>query len=165
MPGQASSRSLPGRPNLRHLKLEAKRRLAGGEFPTLHEAQMAIAREHGLPSWAVLKRHISENQDGHALDQLRWIISRFAGADEPGWTAPADDELNQHFDDRLLAALPPSALIAAIGRIATDLRDGPGPIQPEPQQKRGITCTSHTRPAPSSRSSTSRPSRLRSGTP
>jgi CubicO group peptidase (beta-lactamase class C family) len=124
MPGQASSRSLPGRPNLRHLKLEAKRRLAAGEFPALHEAQVALAREHGLPSWAALKRHIGENQDGHALDQLRWIISRFAGADEPGWTAPADDELNQHFDDRLLAELPPPALIAAIGRIATDLRDG-----------------------------------------
>jgi hypothetical protein len=29
MPG--GSRSLPGRPNLRHLKLEAKRRLAAGE--------------------------------------------------------------------------------------------------------------------------------------
>jgi CubicO group peptidase (beta-lactamase class C family) len=124
MPGQASSRSLPGRPNLRHLKLEAKRRLAAGEFPSLHEAQVALAREHGLPSWAALKRHISENQDGHALDQLRWIISRFAGADEPGWTAPADDELNQHFDDRFLAAVPPPALIAAIGRITTDLRDG-----------------------------------------
>ena len=88
MPGPANSRSLPGRPNLRHLKLEAKRRVAAGEFPALHEAQVAIAREHGLPSWAALKRQISENQDSHALDQLRWVISRFAGSDEPGWTAP-----------------------------------------------------------------------------
>jgi CubicO group peptidase (beta-lactamase class C family) len=124
MPGRPNSRSLPGRPHLRHLKLEAKRRLAAGEFPSLHEAQAAIAREHGLPSWAVLKRHISENQDTHALDQLRWVISRFAGAAEPGWTAPADDELKQHFDDRFLAAVPPPALIEAIGKLADDLCSG-----------------------------------------
>ena len=124
MPGRPNSRSLPGRPNLRYLKLEAKRRVAAGEFPSLHDAQAAIAREHGLPSWAVLKLHISENQETHALDQLRWVISRFADAAEPGWTAPADDELKQHFDDRFLTALPPAALIEAIGRVADDLRSG-----------------------------------------
>ena len=126
MPG--GSRSLPGRPNLRYLKLEAKRRVAAGEFPTLHGAQLAIAREHGLPSWTALKQRVDAEQAGdghsHALDQLRWVISRFAGADEPGWTAPADDELKQHFDEGFLAALPPSELIAAIGRLTTDLRDG-----------------------------------------
>ena len=49
------TRELPEQPNLRFLKLEAKRRLAAGEFATLHDAQLAVAREHGLPSWAVLK--------------------------------------------------------------------------------------------------------------
>jgi hypothetical protein len=49
-------RSLPSRPSLRYLKLEARRRLAAGEFAALHEAQLAIAREHGLPSWAALKQ-------------------------------------------------------------------------------------------------------------
>ncbi len=86
MPG--GSRSLPGRPHLRHLKLEAKRRVAAGEFPSLHDAQAAIAREHGLPSWAALKRQISDNQDSHALDQLRWIIARFAGAGAAGLDGP-----------------------------------------------------------------------------
>ena len=42
------SRSLPAQPSLRYLRLEAKRRLAAGEFVTLHDAQSAIAREHGL---------------------------------------------------------------------------------------------------------------------
>jgi CubicO group peptidase (beta-lactamase class C family) len=124
MPGQPHSRSLPGRPSLRYLKLEAKRREAVGEFPSLHEAQVAIAREHGLPSWAALKQQIGEDQDGHALSQLRWVISRFAGAGEPGWTAPAADELNEHFDDRFLSALPPPVLIEAISRVAADLREG-----------------------------------------
>jgi Beta-lactamase len=125
------SRSLPGRPNLRHLKLEAKRRAAAGEFPSLHEAQVAIAREHGLPTWAALKQRVSTEQESHALAQLRWIIARFAGAADPSrtasgqdWTAPSDDELRQHFDDRFLSEIPPPALIATISKIAADLRDG-----------------------------------------
>ena len=115
MPG--GSRSLPSRPNLRYLKLEAKRRVAAGEFPTLHEAQAAIAREHGLLGWTALKRRVDAERagDGHspALDQLRWVIARFAGAGDPGWTAPAGDELRRHFSDQLLTELPPPALIAA----------------------------------------------------
>jgi len=122
MPG--GSRSLPGRPNLRHLKLEAKRRMAAGEFPSLHEAQAAIAWEHGLPSWAALKQRVDAGLDSHALDQLRWIISRFAGAGEPGWTAPAEDELREHFGDRFLSVLPPAALVETISTVAADLRDG-----------------------------------------
>jgi CubicO group peptidase (beta-lactamase class C family) len=120
MPG--GSRLLPDRPNLRHLKLEAKRRLAAGEFPSLHEAQVAIAREHGLPNWTALKQRICDAPESHALDQLRWVIARFSGAGEPGWTAPPEDELRLHFDDRFLSAIPPPALIATISNLAADLR-------------------------------------------
>ena len=118
------SRSLPVRPSLRFLKLEAKRRLAAGEFTTLHDAQAAVAREHGLPSWAGLKQAcaLRSEPERHALDQLRWVISRFSAADAPGWTAPAEDELRQHFDDRFLAALPPSALVEQASKMAADLR-------------------------------------------
>jgi hypothetical protein len=35
----SAARSLLGRPSLRHLKLEAKRRLSAGEFTALYEAQ------------------------------------------------------------------------------------------------------------------------------
>jgi CubicO group peptidase (beta-lactamase class C family) len=141
MPGR--SRSLPARPSLRHLKLEAKRRVAAGEFPSLHEAQTAIAWEYGLPSWATLKQRVchagaqagaesaapaqagqDEQQPSHALDQLRWVRSRFAEADQSGWTPPADDELREHFDDRFLAALPPATLVTTISQVAADLRGG-----------------------------------------
>ena len=90
MPG--GSRSLPVRPSLRFLKLEAKRRLAAGEYATLHDAQAAVAREHGLPSWAGLKQAcaLRPEPESHALDQLHWVISRFSAADAPGWTAPGD---------------------------------------------------------------------------
>src|SRR5690348_14039588 len=112
-------RSLPARPSLRHLKLEAKRRLAAGEFATLHDAQAAIAREHGLPSWAALKQACA--QDGPALAHLRWIIERFSAADSLGWAPPGEDELREHFDDRFLAAMPAGDLTPAIVGIADDL--------------------------------------------
>jgi len=137
MPG--GSRSLPARPNLRYLRVEAKRRLAVGEFGSLHDAQAAIAREHGQSGWAALKQLIGEQGDGagqesHALDQLRWVISRFSGAGEPGWTAPGEDELRQHFGEQFLTVLAPGALIATISKLAGDLRGdlvviGQAPLQ------------------------------------
>ena len=88
-PAPRGSRPLPGRPNLRYLKLEAKRRLAAGEFPALHDAQVAIAWEHGLPSWTALKQRICAQspQDCLVLPQLSWVITRFRHADQGGWAA------------------------------------------------------------------------------
>jgi hypothetical protein len=76
------TRSLPEQPNLRFLKLEAKRRLATGEFGTLHDAQLAVAREHGLSSWTVLKETVTADHEepSLALAQVRWLITRFQGA-------------------------------------------------------------------------------------
>lgn len=54
----SEARSLPPRPDLRHLRDEAKRRRKSGEFSTLALAQLAIAREYGFRSWPRLKFHI-----------------------------------------------------------------------------------------------------------
>ena len=51
-------RSLPSRPDLRHLRDEAKRRRKAGEFPSIALAQLAIAREYGFRSWPRLKFHV-----------------------------------------------------------------------------------------------------------
>jgi ankyrin repeat protein len=51
-------RSLPPRPDLRHLRDEAKRRRKAGEFPSHALAELAIAREHGFRSWPRLKFHV-----------------------------------------------------------------------------------------------------------
>ena len=77
-------RALPEQPSLRHLKLEAKRRLAAGEFGTLHGSQLAIAREHEQPSWTALKAAVDARgtADGRAVEQLRWIATRFGDAAE-----------------------------------------------------------------------------------
>jgi CubicO group peptidase (beta-lactamase class C family) len=117
-------RALPGQPSLRYLKVEAKRRLSAGEFATLHEAQLAIAREHGLPSWTALKEHISAGpgQASPALSQARWVISRFGEAGTPGWTAPGDGELGEHFDAQFLRLVPPETLVSTLAGTAPGLR-------------------------------------------
>jgi len=51
-------RSLPPRPDLRHLRDEAKRRRKAGEFASLALAQLALAREYGFRSWPRLKFHV-----------------------------------------------------------------------------------------------------------
>ena len=117
MPG--GPRGLPDRPNLRFLKLEAKRRHADGEFVALHDAQLAIAREHGLANWSELKRLIEPHS--HAVGQLRWIVERFRDASEPGWTAPAPRELREHFEERFLAAVP--GLVRDLTRASPVLSD------------------------------------------
>ena len=120
-----SSRPLPGRPNLRYLKVEAKRRLAAGEFPALHDAQLAIAWEHGQPSWTALKQRISQAAaaDCHVLPQLGWLIARFRAADGPGWTAPGAAEMQEHFAPELLAVRPVPELVALIASLAPALRE------------------------------------------
>ena len=116
---------LPEHASLRHLKLEAKRRRAAGEFPSLHDAQLAVAREHGQPSWTALRAVVTDAAaagEGHALAQLRWIAARFSDAGEPGWLAPDEAELREHFTGEFLAAVPPDRLIARITALAPVLR-------------------------------------------
>ena len=150
MPDQP--RPLPGQPNLRYLKLEARRRLAAGEFTTLHDAQLAIAREHGQPSWTALKQLIESRLDelGHpALTQLRWLISRFGSADTPGWAAPADSELGEHLTggqlrehltgdvlDRYLRHDVTSKAVTTLTRLAAIWREGLVVIQDDPLHAR-----------------------------
>jgi CubicO group peptidase (beta-lactamase class C family) len=118
------SRDHPDRLSLRHSKLEAKRRLAEGEFTTLHDAQLAVAREHGMSSWAALKAHIAAvPEHGHALAQVRWVFGRYAGADTPGWTAPDRDELSEHVTEAFLTVVPPKTVAAILGGIAPKLRE------------------------------------------
>ena len=83
-------RSLPDYPSLRYLKVEAKERTRSGELAALHEAQLAIAREHGLPGWPALCRLDGQQVPAQSwvLPHVRWLISRFRDAGEPGWAPP-----------------------------------------------------------------------------
>ena len=121
----SGQRALPEQASLRHLKLEAKRRLAAAEFPTLHAAQLAVAREHGQPSWSALKSTVEASgpADGRAVAQVRWIMGRFRDAAEDGWTAPDAAELREHFTDQFLAHVPPDQLVAIFSSAPNELRE------------------------------------------
>jgi CubicO group peptidase (beta-lactamase class C family) len=120
----SAARSLPSRPSLRYLKLEAKRRLSAGEFSALYEAQLAVAREHGQPSWKALKELIDgQAEDSHVLPHLRWVASRFRDVGVAGWVAPGSSELRRHFSDELLRRISPGDLIETLTEMAADLRD------------------------------------------
>src|SRR5205823_10453679 len=51
-------RPLPDRPNLRHLKDQAKDMLKAGAAASLADAQFQIARLYGFASWPKLKAHV-----------------------------------------------------------------------------------------------------------
>ena len=54
----SASRSLPDRPNLEHLKHQAKDLLRSGSAASLTAAQHEIARQYGFASWPKLKAHV-----------------------------------------------------------------------------------------------------------
>ena len=67
-----ASRPLPDRPNLRHLKDQAKDLLKAGAAASLADAQFKIARLYGFASWPKLKAHIDSLEEigqlKHAID-------------------------------------------------------------------------------------------------
>ena len=117
-----SSRSLPDQPSLRFLRLEARRRLAAGEFTALWEAYLAIAREHGFSSWTALEQVVvSDGQpdpDEAVLDHLSWVVSRMAGASQPDWAPPTGQELAEHFEQSFFDRDPDGLLIGSLSVMA-----------------------------------------------
>jgi ankyrin repeat protein len=67
------SNSLPARPNLSHLKSQARDLLKSGAAATLADAQYSIARQYGFPSWPKLKAHIESLE---LTGQLKDAIDR-----------------------------------------------------------------------------------------
>lgn len=63
------SRPLPDRPNLRHLKEQAKDLLKSGAVKSLAEAQFQIARLYGFASWPKLKAHVATFEEVGQLKQ------------------------------------------------------------------------------------------------
>src|SRR5882724_12612964 len=64
-------RPLPDRPNLRHLKDQAKDLLKSGDAQSLTDAQFKIARLYGFASWPKLKAHVDSLEE---LGQLKQAI-------------------------------------------------------------------------------------------
>jgi len=72
-----SSRALPDRPNLQHLKNQAKDLLKAGQADSLTDAQFRIARLYGFSSWPKLKAHVDFLQEvgsAEEIEQLKQAI-------------------------------------------------------------------------------------------
>jgi len=78
-------RSLPDRPNLRHLKDQAKNLLKAGGAESLTEAQFQIARLYGFASWPKLKAHVESTEeigqfkqaiDSNDLGRVKTLMTR-----------------------------------------------------------------------------------------
>ncbi len=79
------SRPLPDRPNLRHLKDQAKDLLRAGAAASITDAQFKIARLYGFASWPKLKAHIDSLKemgqlkqaiDTNDLDRVKALMTR-----------------------------------------------------------------------------------------
>jgi hypothetical protein len=68
---QGAPRPLPDRPNLRHLKDQAKDLLKTGAASSLSDAQFQIARLYGYASWPKLKGHVDSLEE---IGQLKQAI-------------------------------------------------------------------------------------------
>src|SRR5258705_11322059 len=68
---QEAARPLPDRPNLRHLKDQAKDLLKTGAAASITDAQFKVARLYGFASWPKLKAHVDSFEE---LGQLKQAI-------------------------------------------------------------------------------------------
>ena len=77
--------SLPDRPNLRHLKDQAKGLLRAGNAASLTDAQFRIARLYGFESWPKLKAHVDlltetgrlkQAIDTNNLEEVKRLMTR-----------------------------------------------------------------------------------------
>jgi hypothetical protein len=68
---QDAPRPLPDRPNLRHLKNQAKDLFKAGAASSITEAQFQIARLYGFASWPKLRTHVDSFE---AIGQLKQTI-------------------------------------------------------------------------------------------
>jgi hypothetical protein len=59
-------RPLPARPNLSHLKDQAKDLVKSGAAASLSAAQFIIARQYGFASWPKLHAHVALHEEFHA---------------------------------------------------------------------------------------------------
>ena len=82
---QGSPRPLPERPDLRHLKDQAKDLLKAGQATSLADAQFQVARQYGFASWPKLKAHVESLQtvgqlkqaiDANDLERVKELMTR-----------------------------------------------------------------------------------------
>ena len=134
MPAESiPERSLPSRPSLRHLKLEAKRRRRSGEFASLHEAQRAVARDYGFASWPRLLAFV-DTRRMNTRDRAAVLVRAACSDDVRAATTLLHSEPDLARYDLVAACVTgePDVVIAHVerSRDAVDARLGPNEWPP-----------------------------------
>jgi hypothetical protein len=93
------SRQLPEKPNLEHLKKQAKELLRSMRQGKLADAQHALANEYGFPSWTKLKSHVEALTLAPA-ERLKVAVCA-SDAQRAGEVLERYPELRGHIDDPL----------------------------------------------------------------
>ena len=118
-----AARALPDRPNLRHLKDQAKDLLKAGNARSFSDAQFQIAREYGFTSWPKLKAHIDSLEEAEISGHSPFAPSRCQSERGPlnqvrkNWLPfyhfslrqPDNERLHRLTNRYLLTARPPPA--------------------------------------------------------
>ena len=117
--------ALPDRPDLRHLRDEAKRRARSGEFDSLSAAQLAVARDHGFVSWPRLKLFIESRSVDRAARAEAMVRSACSDDPRPARVLlEAEPELSAYD----LTAACVTGATGAVSRLLTDVDATVGPL-------------------------------------
>jgi ankyrin repeat protein len=120
-PGGAP-RPLPERPDLRHLKDQAKALLTAGGAQSLADAQIRIAQSYGYASWPKLKAHVDSLQDvgrlkeaidANDFDQVRSLMSQRPALHEAPLGRNKNGPLTQVAENRMPGPPAPERLAMA----------------------------------------------------
>jgi ankyrin repeat protein len=84
-----TTKSLPARPDLEHLRKQAKRRLralrAVEPRAKLADAQLAVAREYGFASWKKLSAHVESTRAAPPVVDAEQLARNAVGSMERAW--------------------------------------------------------------------------------
>ena len=117
-----AKRPLPERPNLRHLKGQAKDLFKAGGASSITEAQFQIARLYGFASWPKLVQHV-ESVNPEGLGAYEQLAAAVAAAYTAG-DAEAVRELNREHGTWLVHDREPAAMQARLPRwFASEARE------------------------------------------
>src|SRR5436305_15308037 len=84
-PPEEAPQQLPERPDLRHLRGQARDLHRSGHARSLSQAQFRIARRYGFPSWPKLKAHVEslleagqlkDAIDANDLERVQALMTR-----------------------------------------------------------------------------------------
>jgi ankyrin repeat protein len=129
--------ALPANPDLDWLKKAAKKRLAelrvAEPAAKLHQAQLAVARDHGFASWRALKAHL-DDINGVASGRERVFVAARSGDVEAVRRAFASgfNPATQDRDGRTIYQIAKELRHGAIEILARDIQGGR--LHPEAEQ-------------------------------